>query len=354
MKLIIASQENIILNNDNTVDIVIFPAGHHSITAGSDSGPTELEIDINKSTFDKLYANLQSTYSDITKLYSDFNHSNGTVSSYLQDLKYDIGKGIIATIRLTEKGLLAVKNNLLKYFSPSFYIDEGTNEIINLATCFGAFTDNPAFTSLKQYPIQCCNRAINNNLNNIYNKDITTNNNNNMTDLQATINAVKAELAPTTSIESTTSDNKVVEIKAENLQEDNQPPKEKVEDKPVEEKKSDTNDSTELYTKEFEAMKPRFLELIKSEIDNLVKQCQANEQKVQELNAQFAVKNTTSDKIAKLNASVPGKNIDVVNGQTINSVFDPHKIMATAIKIQKENKCNFDTAWQKAKFIEII
>lgn len=144
----------VIIEPDNSTEIVIFPKGLHHIIAGDENDkPVEMDVTVDKTAYEKIKAVLFATNADLSEMWSDFNHMREAASSWLQDIVWDEEKGIVAKVKLTEQGLNAIKGQMYKFFSPTFFVDDNNN-IIALDECFGAMTNIPAFENIKQYPIK--------------------------------------------------------------------------------------------------------------------------------------------------------------------------------------------------------
>jgi phage I-like protein len=150
LKLILSELNDVVALPDKTTHIVIFPRGTHTIhaTDGNDE-PVEATVNVDEKAFISIKQNIK----NVADMFSDFNHDMKNASSWLKDIIWDAAKGIIAEVILTKDGLEAINGKSYRYFSPAFYLDDDNN-IKSLDIDFGGFTNNPAFDSLKSYPIR--------------------------------------------------------------------------------------------------------------------------------------------------------------------------------------------------------
>lgn len=155
MKLIF-SELNSTVPDENISSIVMFPVGQHTIQPLREDGKDE---EITVMVDENAFTNLKATFEENRdkELTLDYNHQGlgGEIAGWVKNLEWDSTKGVVGIVKWGKVTAEKIREGVIKYFSPAFYVDEMSGVIKGFEVpVLGGLTNNPAFAELKNNPIR--------------------------------------------------------------------------------------------------------------------------------------------------------------------------------------------------------
>ena len=142
---------------DVPAEIMVFPAGLHTINATRDGEHITTKVLVNAATATAMQGALKAHEAGPQKPYFDFDHNDANASGWPKSFRWEDGAsgkppGVYATVEWSASGKAAILGKDYRSFSPVFWTDEGnparvTTTPINM----GGLVNSPAFKA--QAPI---------------------------------------------------------------------------------------------------------------------------------------------------------------------------------------------------------
>jgi hypothetical protein len=129
------------------------PAGIHTITAGSNNGPIEITVNVDRDTATTLNNALQKHITAGRKPFFDFDHEEKTASAWPTEFYYSDSPqpGVYVKCEWSKPGAEAVTGKAYRGFSGAFGVDKLITtasqpaKIIRAPLCMGGLVNDPAF-----------------------------------------------------------------------------------------------------------------------------------------------------------------------------------------------------------------
>lgn len=128
--------------------IVWLPVGEHQISAGTAKGGSWTGIvKATEAGARAAQASLLRTMAAGRPAWIDFNHEDGMAAGWVKSFEWDPGRGIIANVEWTPRGVDALKGKEFRSFSPTFTLNRETSEVSGLweGHAAGGLVNAPAF-----------------------------------------------------------------------------------------------------------------------------------------------------------------------------------------------------------------
>jgi hypothetical protein len=132
-------------------EIMVFPAGTHTITATQADKKVTRKIIIDAATATAMQAALEAHNAGTRKAYFDFDHDDGSASAWPAAFRWDAGArgkpaGVYAAVQWSASGAAAIAGRDYRSFSPAFYVDTGNPaRVIGAPINMGGLVNAPAF-----------------------------------------------------------------------------------------------------------------------------------------------------------------------------------------------------------------
>ncbi|AHF94213.1 hypothetical protein OPIT5_08310 [Opitutaceae bacterium TAV5] len=132
-------------------EIMIFPAGTHTINASQDGEPVTKTVAIGPDTAAVVNAALQAHLRTERKPYFDFDHNDTVASAWPKSCRWEAGTGdkkpgVYAAVDWSASGSAAVIGKDYRSFSPAFHVDDSTPaRVIGAPLNMGGLVNAPAF-----------------------------------------------------------------------------------------------------------------------------------------------------------------------------------------------------------------
>lgn len=147
-------------SNEMPNEIQWAPPGIHSINCTRGGQPVALTVNVNENGARKVAAKLAEYLATAVRgegdmPFADFNHSDGEASFHPKSARWggdDIQRGgVRMAVEWTGAGRRAVIGRDYSRFSPSFYVDDATREIIGLPVNVGGAVNRAAFQRIAPF-----------------------------------------------------------------------------------------------------------------------------------------------------------------------------------------------------------
>lgn len=134
------------------------PGRRNIIVRGKDGEPKEIEVNVDAAAAQRVQAMFvemtkASTRGDGDLPYFDFNHDDEEASAHPTDFFWagddPATGGIHARLTWTDAGEAAIRGRRYRRFSPSFYRNEETGDIMGAPTNMGGLVNRAAFTTIQ-------------------------------------------------------------------------------------------------------------------------------------------------------------------------------------------------------------
>lgn len=142
---------------DLPAEIMVFPAGTHTIHARQNGRPVTRTVVIDAATAATMHAALLAHSAGPQKPYFDFDHDDTRASAWPRAFHWEPGAagkpaGVYAAVEWTASGSAAVLGKDYRSFSPAFHVDNATPARVTAAPLnMGGLVNSPAFRA--QSPI---------------------------------------------------------------------------------------------------------------------------------------------------------------------------------------------------------
>jgi DnaJ-domain-containing protein 1 len=131
--------------------IMYMPAGVHTIRASQDGQPVEATVLVDRATAERMQASLAAWLAAGRKPYLDLDHDHGGAAGWVMAFAWrdEPQPGVYVQVDWSSRGLEAIQGRVYRYFSPSFYIEDGVDgapaRVIGAPVNMGGLVNEPAF-----------------------------------------------------------------------------------------------------------------------------------------------------------------------------------------------------------------
>ena len=145
-----------VVGDDNISTVLMFPRGTHTIQPKRDDGKEEeITVTVDENAFQNLKATFEENKDK--ELTLDYNHQGlgGEIAGWVKNIEWDATKGVVGIVKWGKITAEKIKEGVIRFFSPAFYVDEGSGVIKGFEVpVLGGLTNNPAFAELRNNPIR--------------------------------------------------------------------------------------------------------------------------------------------------------------------------------------------------------
>lgn len=141
------------IGNEPPAEIMIMPAGVHTIEASNRKGPVKITVQVTPGTASALNRSLQDYIkANRQRPFFDFDHDNKGAAGWPTQFAWRDAPepGVYAAVEWSESGSRAISGKDYRAFSPMFYVDDKKpSNVVGAPINMGGLVNDPAFKTIR-------------------------------------------------------------------------------------------------------------------------------------------------------------------------------------------------------------